>query len=165
MQVVHDWWFLYFSSDVVCSKQKILCSHTIWDDVTPMSSLQILTWVHDHMPEGQKKQQLAQLLHQRGYQLKFQKYNWDLNTSWCPEEDRIIQSFSETLQLFNLPFVVYWSTISGTLEKVYSFQGSYDYASTWHHFSGMREMSCIQSLYCRQSHVHYYKIFMIVTLD
>lgn len=41
---------------------------------------QMLMWVCGHMADGDKKRSLTSLLDQHQYRLKFQKYNWDLNS-------------------------------------------------------------------------------------
>ena len=43
---------------------------------------QVLQWVLDHLPNGEKKDVLQRLLDEsRNVKLKFIPYNWDLNSS------------------------------------------------------------------------------------
>jgi glutaredoxin len=42
---------------------------------------EMLVWVCGHMAEGEKKTDLTSLLDQHNYRLRFQKYNWDLNSN------------------------------------------------------------------------------------
>ena len=40
-----------------------------------------MVWVCGHMAEGEKKTALTSLLDRHNYRLRFQKYNWDLNSN------------------------------------------------------------------------------------
>ena len=43
--------------------------------------MQVALWVVNHMPEGEKKRKLQELLQNGHYKVKYMSYNWDLNSS------------------------------------------------------------------------------------
>ena len=43
--------------------------------------VQVALWVVNHMPDGEKRQKLQELLQNGHYKVKYMTYNWDLNSS------------------------------------------------------------------------------------
>ena len=69
--------------------------------------VQMLQWVADNLPDGEKKNNLQKLLETKTYSVKFISYNWDLNSSWSclvvhapPSLQDNNNTFFSSLQLF-----------------------------------------------------------------
>ena len=57
---------------IICSTLPYFCS---------LLFHQMLQWVCSHMADGEKKTALSTLLDLHNYRVRFQKYNWDLNSN------------------------------------------------------------------------------------
>lgn len=42
---------------------------------------QVALWVVNHMPDGEKKRKLQELLQNGRYKVKYMHYNWEVNSS------------------------------------------------------------------------------------
>ena len=43
--------------------------------------LQMLEWVAEHLPDGEKKRNIQELIREKNYSVKFLRYNWGLNSA------------------------------------------------------------------------------------
>jgi GrxC family glutaredoxin len=75
----------YFESDscmVDLARKEISLSMVLkwYRDDFGSNNHEVLCWICGHMAPGDKKTALTSLLDQRNYRVKFQKYNWDVNS-------------------------------------------------------------------------------------